>query len=40
MDDIARIGQLEVLTSDGERRPLGEFWRGQTTVVALVRHFG
>jgi hypothetical protein len=40
MTQVNRLEDLQVLTSGGEPVPLGNFWRGRSVVLVLVRHFG
>ena len=40
MDSIAHLARTPVTTPDGEAVELGELWRQQPIVLALIRHFG
>jgi hypothetical protein len=40
VDSIAHLAQMPVRTPAGEAVELGELWRQQPIVLALIRHFG
>ncbi len=40
MDSIAELATTSVRTPDDDSIELGELWREQPIVLALIRHFG
>ena len=38
--DSRQLGQLEVLSPEGEKLRLGSLWEEQPIVLVLIRHFG
>lgn len=40
VDSIAHLAKMPVKTPEGEAVELGELWRQQPIVLALIRHFG
>jgi hypothetical protein len=40
VDSIAQLAQMQVKTPADEAVELGDLWRQQPIVLALIRHFG
>jgi len=40
MNVARRLENVTVLDPDGRSVRLGDLWRGQTVVLAFIRHFG
>jgi hypothetical protein len=37
---VQQLGEVEVLTPDGERVRLGTAWDGRNVLLVMIRHFG
>jgi hypothetical protein len=35
-----KLAGIELEDTDGERRPLGAYWRERPVVLVFIRHFG
>ncbi len=38
--DLARLDNVELAGTDGERHRLGDFWADRTVILVFLRHFG